>query len=200
MIAQLSGRVSAVGGTWVVVDLHGLGLRVLCTPATAGSARPGEPLGLHTSLVVREDSLTLYGFAEAAERDCFELVQTASGIGPRIALAVVSVFTPADFARAVAAGNTAAITKVPGIGAKGAAKLVLELKDKVAVLAGSGSARMTGVAPGDWRDQVRGGLEGLGYSTRDAEGACDQVAGLIEADPDTPVAELLRAALRTLAK
>ena len=89
MIAQLSGRVAAVGGTWVVVELHGLGLRVACTPATAGGARPGEPISLHTSLVVREDSLTLYGFAEAAERDCFELVQTASGIGPRIALAVV---------------------------------------------------------------------------------------------------------------
>ena len=200
MIAQLSGRVAAVGGTWVVVELHGLGLRVACTPATAGGTRPGEPISLHTSLVVREDSLTLYGFAEAAERDCFELVQTASGIGPRIALAVVSVFTPADFAKAVASGNTAAITKVPGIGAKGAAKLVLELKDKVAVLAATFSLRESGLVFGDWRDQVRGGLEGLGYSTRDAKAACDQVSGLVEAEPDTPVAVLLRAALRTLAK
>lgn len=200
MIAQLSGRVAAVGGTWVVIELHGLGLRVACTPATAGGARPGEQLSLHTSLVVREDSLTLYGFAEAAERDCFELVQTASGIGPRIALAVVSVFTPSDFAQAVSSGNTAAITKVPGIGAKGAAKLVLELKDKVAVLAASGSSHDLGVVFGDWREQVRGGLEGLGYSSRDAEAACDQVAVLVEAEPNTPVAVLLRAALRTLAK
>ncbi|PFG16744.1 Holliday junction DNA helicase subunit RuvA [Propionicimonas paludicola] len=200
MIAQLSGRVVAVGGTWVVVELSGLGLKVLCTPATAAGARPGESIRLHTSLVVREDSLTLYGFAEAEERDCFELVQTASGIGPRIALAVVSVFTPSDFARAVNAGNTAAITKVPGIGAKGAAKLVLELKDKVTGLLGAGPTRGLSELPGDWRDQVCGALEGLGYSTRDAEAACDQVSGLVEADPDTPVSVLLRAALRTLAK
>lgn len=200
MIAQLSGRVAAVGGTWVVVELHGLGLRVSCTPATAAGARPGEPISLHTSLVVREDSLTLYGFGEAAERDCFELVQTASGIGPRIALAVVSVFAPVDFAKAVSSGNTAAITRVPGIGAKGAAKLVLELKDKVASLASGSSPREAGEVPGDWREQVRGGLEGLGYSTRDAEAACDQVVPMVEADPDTPVGVLLRAALRTLAK
>jgi Holliday junction resolvasome, DNA-binding subunit len=200
VIAQLNGLVAAVGGTWVVIELHGLGLRVACTPATAGGARVGEPILLHTSLIVREDSLTLYGFADPAERDCFELVQTASGIGPRIALAVVSVFVPADFAKAVSAGNTAAITKVPGIGAKGAAKLILELKDKVAGLARATGAGAGQAVMGDWRDQVRGGLEGLGYSTRDAEAACDQVASLVEADPDTPVASLLRAALRTLAK
>ncbi len=100
--------------------------------------RVGEQVTLHTSLVVREDSLTLYAFGEPGERDCFELVQSASGIGPKIAQAVVSVFSPEEFRAAVAAGNITALTRVPGIGAKGAQRLVLELKDKVNVLAGSG--------------------------------------------------------------
>lgn len=201
MIAQLRGRVLAAGGTWLVVDLSGMGLRVLCAPATAGAARVGESIELHTSLVVREDSLTLYGFSTANERDLFELVQTASGIGPRIALAIVSVFEPGEFAAAVTSGNTAAITRVPGIGAKGAAKLVLELKDKVAIFVGPGT---TGAKPsaalGDWREQVIGGLEGLGYSHRDAEAACDRVGADLGEDSDISVAQLLRAALRSLAK
>lgn len=201
MIAQLRGRVLAVGGTWLVVDLSGMGLRVLCAPATAGAARVGEPIDLHTSLVVREESLTLYGFSTADERDLFELVQTASGIGPRIALAIVSVFGPGEFATAVTSGDTAAITRVPGIGAKGAAKLVLELKDKVAVFVGTdASGRQPRAASGDWRDQVIGGLEGLGYSRRDAEAACDRVAEDVGENAEVSVAQLLRAALRSLAK
>ncbi len=200
MIAQLIGKVAAVGGTWVVVDLSGFGLKALCTPATASRAAVGETLTLYTSLVVREDSLTLYGFAEPGERDCFELVQGASGIGPKIAQAVVSVFSPDEFRAAVSAANIAALTRVPGIGAKGAQRLVLELKDKVALLAGTSASGGATVVTGDWRDQVRAGLEGLGYSGRDAEAACERVAGLAGENPDTPVAVLLRAALRTLAK
>ena len=201
MIAQLTGKVAAVGGTWLVVDLSGFGLKALCTPATAGAVRVGEQVTLHTSLVVREDSLTLYAFGGPGERDCFELVQGASGIGPKIAQAVVSVFSPEEFRAAVAAANITALTRVPGIGVKGAQRLVLELKDKVNVLAGSGGG--VGGAPAvaqGWRDQVRAGLEGLGYSARDAEAACDQVAPTANENPDTPVALLLRAALRSLAK
>lgn len=200
MISRLRGELIQAGGTWLVVDLNGFGVRVLCAPATAGAARVGEQVELHTSLIVREDSLTLYGFGSPDERDLFDLVQTASGIGPRIALAIVSVFNPGEFSSAVMAGNTAAITRVPGIGAKGAAKLVLELKDKVLVFGGSANP-ISGVATtGEWRDQVRGGLEGLGYSTRDAEAACERVVDLVEAEPDVSVAVLLRAALRSLAK
>ncbi len=200
MISQLTGRVAAVGGTWLVIDLSGFGLKALCTPATAGGLKVGEQVTLHTSLVVREDSLTLYAFAEPGERDCFELVQSATGIGPKIAQAVVSVFSPEEFRVAVAAANITALTRVPGIGAKGAQRLVLELKDKVTILAGSGVAGGRQPEPSGWRDQVRAGLEGLGYSTRDAEAACDRVAGTALDDPDTPVAILLRAALRGLAK
>ncbi len=200
MISQLTGTVAAVGGTWMVVDLSGFGVKALCTPATAAKARPGEPVTLYTSLVVREDSLTLYGFAEPGERDCFELVQGATGIGPKIAQAVVSVFSPDDFRAAVSTANVAALTRVPGIGAKGAQRLVLELKDKVALLAGTSAPGSAQAVDGGWRDQVRAGLEGLGYSTRDAEAACERVSGLADENPETSVAVLLRAALRTLAK
>lgn len=198
MISQLTGTVIAAGPTWIVLDLSGFGLKALCTPATASAVRLGQVTTVHTSLVVREDSLTLYAFAEADERDCFELVQTASGVGPKLAQAVVSVLSPEDLRAAIASENIRALTQVPGIGVKGAQRLVIELKDKVGRLAVISSTAQAS-AP-TWREQVSGGLEGLGWSTRDAEAACDKVAPLAEADPATPVAVLMRAALRTLAK
>lgn len=199
MIARIEGTVLSAGATWVVLDLHGLGIRAQCSPATAGSVRIGQPAALSTSLVVREDSLTLYAFVDDAERDCFELVQAATGIGPKIAMATVSVLSPSELRSAIAGGNLAALTKVPGIGVKGAQRLVLELKDKVGRLA------LVTETPGrpepdDWRTQVRGGLEGLGWSARDAEKACDAVAAQAEAAPTPSVAVLMRAALRSLAK
>ena len=200
MIAQLSGTVVAAGATWVVVDLNGFGLRAQCTPATASSVRIGQPATLATSLVVREDSLTLYGFAEADERDCFELVQSASGIGPKIAQAVVAVLSPEALRAAIASENIAALTKVPGIGVKGAQRLVIELKDKINVLAAVTSGSGAAIPPASWREQVKAGLEGLGWSARDADRACDSVAGMVEDDPATPVAVLMRSALRSLAK
>ncbi|MCA0251579.1 MAG: Holliday junction branch migration protein RuvA [Actinobacteria bacterium] len=195
MIAQLRGTVVAVGATWVVVETGGFGLKALCTPATAGAQRLGKDTTLHTSLVVREDSLTLYGFAGADERECFELVQTASGIGPKIALAVVATLGADDLRAAIAGGNVAALTRVPGIGAKGAQRLILELKDKVGQLAVVGQQ---GTLASGWRDQVKAGLEGLGWSSRDAESACDRVAG--RAETEASVAILMRAALQSLAK
>lgn len=198
MIALVRGTVVALGGTWLVVDVTGIGLKVLCTPSTASAQRLGQSATLHTSLVVREDSLTLFGFADADERDCFELVQTATGIGPKIALSVVSVLNPAELRAAVAAENIAALTRVPGIGVKGAQRLVIELKDKIGQLAGP--AGPTQQALMGWRQQVASGLIGLGWSSRDAEAACDRVAELAEADPAVPIATLMRAALRSLAK
>lgn len=200
MIAQLTGTVVAAGATWVVVDLNGFGVRALCTPATASAVRIGQPTTLATSLVVREDSLTLYGFADADERDCFELVQSASGIGPKIAQAVVSVLSPDALRAAIASENIPALTKVPGIGVKGAQRLVIELKDKINTLAAITDPATSAAAPAQWRDQVKGGLEGLGWSARDADKACDTVAPLVDDDPATPVAVLMRAALRSLAK
>ena len=198
MIAQLHGTVLAAGATHLIVDVGGLGLRVLCPPSTAAAARTGAPASLHTSLIVREDSLTLYGFADAAERDCFELVQAVSGIGPRIAQAVVSVLSPDELRQAIAAGDVRTLTRVPGIGAKVAQRLVLELKDKVGVIAVSAAASVQSQA--HWRDQVVGGLTGLGWSAKDAEAACDKVAPLAQAEPQPALAVLMRAALQTLAK
>ena len=197
MIAQISGTVRAVGAAFVVVDVGGLGLRALCTPSTAAAQHLGEPATLHTSLVVREDSLTLYGFAQPDERDCFELVQAVSGIGPRIAQALVSVLTPDDLRRAVAAGDVKALTRVPGIGTKVAQRMLLELKDKVGVASAPGSAPAQSAG---WRDQVAQGLIGLGWSAKDAESACDRVVPLADQDPQPPLGVLMRAALQTLAR
>lgn len=200
MIAQLTGTVVAAGATWLVVDLSGFGVRAQCTPATAASVRVGDPVTLATSLVVREDSLTLYAFADPAERDAFELVQSASGIGPRIAQAVVSVLSPGELRAAIASENLVALTKVPGIGQKGAQKMVIELKDKVNALGVGPGPAPRSPQPSGWREQVRGGLESLGWSSRDADAACDRVEPLAAADPDLGVGDLMKAALRGLAK
>lgn len=200
MIAHLNGTVSAVGTTWVVLDLGGFGIKALCTPATAASVRLGQPAELHTSLVVREDSLTLYGFAESEERDCFEIALGASGVGPKIAQAMMSVLSPDAFRIAIAGDDHKAISQVPGIGPKTAQKIVLELKDKVKALGAVtdlGAARQASTTAA-WRDQVSQGLQGLGWSSKDADLACDHVAPL--AEHETSVAVLMRAALQSLAR
>lgn len=202
MIHQVRGTCLEAGPTWLVVDLSGFGVKVLCTPATSAAARPGQQIHLHTSLVVREDSLTLFGFSEPGERDAFELVQTASGVGPKLALAIVSVVAPGDFVRAVQTGDIARLTSVPGVGPKGAQKMVIELKDKVALLGVPVSTGVEAVAGSDevWREQVSAGLQGLGWSTKDAEAACERVAPLVAENPAIGVGELMRAALRSLAR
>ena len=201
MISHFSGTVSAAGPTWVVLDNHGVGIKVLCPPATAASARINQDMSLHTSLVVREESLTLYGFVEADDRDAFELVQTASGVGPKLAAAIMSVLDAAQLATAITEEDDATLCRVPGIGRKGAAKMILELKDKVAALAprGASASGATHVAA-PWREQVAEGLVGLGWSTKDAEKAVDKVAALKEADPAMSIGNLMRAALRSLAR
>ena len=137
MIAYVRGEVAAVTLTSAVLDVGGVGLELMCTPDTLAALRTGAVATLPTSMVVREDSLTLYGFSDADERDAFELVQSTSGIGPKIAQAVVSVLPPDALRQAIATENLTALTKVPGIGRKGAQRMVLELKDKVAALGGS---------------------------------------------------------------
>ncbi|MGA4507381.1 Holliday junction branch migration protein RuvA [Propionibacteriaceae bacterium G1746] len=203
MIDRISGSVAAAGPNWVVVQTGGLGLKAWCTPATAARVRPGHECELFTTLVPREDSLTLYGFATDHERDAFELVQTAPGVGPKLALAIVSVLAPADLAAAIGSEDVRRLTSVPGVGAKGAQKIILELKDKVAVLAAAGGAGATASPQAQaegWREQVSGGLQGLGWSARDAEAACDNVAPMVEQDANVPVAVLMRAALQSLAR
>ncbi|GAA2184358.1 Holliday junction branch migration protein RuvA [Brooklawnia cerclae] len=202
MIAQLTGKPAALGPNWVVLDVGGVGFRVQCTPVTAAGLRPSESATLATSLIVRQEALTLYGFASASERDVFELLQVASGVGPRIALAALSVLTPDQLARAIQAEDLAALTKVPGIGRKGAEKIVVELRDRVASLVTEPDdrPRVASLADEPWRAQVSAGLQGLGWSQRDAEQACDRVAALVDDDPDVSLATLMKAALQSLAR
>jgi holliday junction DNA helicase RuvA len=193
VIASVQGPVAAVGPHGAVVEVGGVGLSVQCTPATLARLRVGQPARLSTSLVVREDSLTLYGFSDDDERSVFELLQTASGVGPRLAQAVLSVLPPSDVRRALATGDGPALTRVPGIGKKGAERMILELRDKIGAY-DAVPAETTATAP--WKDQVASALVGLGWSQREADEAVAIVA--VDAAPDAEVPALLRTALRVL--
>ena len=214
MIAHLNGTVSSVAPDGAVIEVGGVGLLVQCAPGTLARLRPGERARVATSLVVREDALTLYGFADDDERNTFELLQTASGVGPRLALAMLAVFTPDALRRAVAAEDLAALTTVPGIGRKGAQRIVLELAGRLGapgdISAGLPGASVPAPRPsaGSWREQVRSGLISLGWQARDADQAIAAVEpGLQAAAPDDSqpgtgidVATALRAALRVLGR
>ena len=204
MIAFVRGRVAQAFSTAVVVDVGGIGLTLQCTPSTAASVQVGEQVQLPACLVVREDSLTLYGFADDDERAVFELLQTASGIGPRLAQAMLAVHSPDGLRRAVATENLVALTKVPGIGTKGAQRIVIELKDRLGPPRShpSGAADRPGTPVGEgWQSQVHAALLGLGWSGREADAAVDEVTPLVGDGVDgADVPGLLRAALRTLAR
>ena len=202
MIAQVSGPVLQVGPTSAVVEVGGLGILALCSPNTVAGLRVGQRTTLATSLIVREDSLTLYGFASADEREFFELLLTATGVGPKLAQAALAVLSPDELRQAIATENLVQLCKVPGIGRKGAQRIVIELKDKINAVAcrKSRSASDAPGAPGAWREQVAQGLQGLGWSARDAEAACAEVEPLVADDPGISVAVLMRAALQSLAR
>lgn len=198
MIAHLKGTVAAVTVTAAVIDVGGVGFQVLCTPRTLAELRLGRSATLHTSMVVREDSLTVYGFADADERDMFELVQTASGVGPKVAQAMLAVLDPERLRQAIAAGEVSTLTSVPGIGRKGAERIILELKDRVGAVSAAGAS--TGVSGAAWRSQVHEALTGLGWSAKDADAAIETTAAQLPEDADPDVSTILRDALRTLAK
>jgi Holliday junction DNA helicase RuvA len=169
----------------------------MCTPNTLASLRTGQQARLPTSMVVREDSLTLFGFADEDEKQVFELVQTASGVGPKLAQAMLAVLTPDAVRRAVAGDDVRTLTTVPGIGQKGAQRIILELKDRIGVPVASSAGGVPLLAE-PWRQQVQQGLVGLGWSAKDADKAIDAVSEQAGEQPD--VASLLRAALRTLSR
>lgn len=197
MIAFVRGRVAAVTLSSAVLEVGGVGLELMCTPGTLAGLRPGHEATLPTSMVVREDSLTLFGFSDDDEKATFELVQTASGVGPKLAQAMLAVLSPDGIRVAVAGDDVKTLTKVPGIGQKGAQRIILELKDRIG--APTGSAGAAAVAPrAPWRDQVAQGLVGLGYNGKDADKAIDAVADQAGSSPD--VGALLRAALQSLSK
>jgi holliday junction DNA helicase RuvA len=207
VIAHLDGTVSAVAPDGAVIDVGGVGLLVQCTPGTLAGLRTGERARVATSLVVREDALTLYGFASEDERNTFELLQTASGVGPRLALAMLAVFTPDALRRAVATEDLAALTTVPGIGRKGAQRIVLELAGR---LGSAGELPVqagrlgNGTPAAPWREQVRAGLVSLGWQAREADQAIAAVEPELTGEPSdgqaVDVSVALRAALRVLGR
>src|SRR5437588_9684508 len=185
MIASVRGRVAAVAPEGAVVEVGGVGLAVQCTPGTLAGLRVGTEARLATSLVVREDSLTLYGFVDDDEKHLFELLQTASGVGPRLAQAVLAVLTPDAVRKALANADIVTLTRVPGIGKKGAERLILELRDRIGPVPVSVDAPAGRTAMA-WPEQVRQALVGLGWTASQAEQAVAAVAESVE-DPTPPV-------------
>ena len=198
MIASVRGVVAAIAPDSAVIEVGGVGLQVQCAPATLAGLKAGAEARLSTSMVVREDSLTLYGFADDDEKHLFELLQTASGVGPRLAQAVLAVHQPETVRRAVSSGDIATLTRVPGIGKKGAERLVLELRDRVGIVS-AGPDGVAGALTGGWQEQVRQGVIALGWSAQQADQAVAAVGESIQGEvPAVPV--LLRQAIRLLGR
>ena len=191
MIAQLKGTVIDVRLNRVVLEVSGIGYEIIVAPELASNSRVGDLLTLHTSLVVREDSWTLYGFEKVDSKSLFEQLQSVTGIGPKVASALLAVYTPEELRNAIATQDNAALERVPGIGKKVASRIILELKDKF-----GGGFRSKNSLAGPWRTQVIGALTGLGYSTKEAESALDDVLeefGRTPTEKDLP--EMLKLAL-----
>lgn len=193
MISSVRGQVLSVGLDHAVIEVGGVGLAVLATPSTLASLRTGTEATLATTLVVREDSLTLFGFADAEARELFRLLQTVSGVGPKLALATLAVLEPGQLRSALAEANIAMLTQVPGIGRKGAERLIIELRDKVSAL--TSTASPVGAQSGGVRASVIEALVGLGFPAKQAEQAVD---GVLLENGVADTSAVLRKALTTL--
>ena len=198
MISLLNGVVRSISLDRAIIEVGGVGLSVSLTTATTSQLNLGAPVQLFTSLVVREDSLTLFGFLDEDSRAAFELVQTVSGIGPKVALAILGAHTPQTLAVAIAQEDIKAIEKVPGIGRKGAQRLILELKGKISDFGTSEHRQMHQPV---WREQLTSALISLGFSAKDSDSAISAVVSVyadkgIDAQ-GVDISELLKAALQT---
>lgn len=197
MISLLNGTVRSIHSDRLVVEVGGFGLSVLVTPATTTQVSLGAQVQLFTSLVVREDSLTLFGFVNEESRSLFELVQTVSGIGPKVALSILGALTPEDLSRAIAQEDIGAIEKVPGIGRKGAQRMILELKGKLSDL--SHAQHYKGHQPA-WREQLSSALVSLGFSPKESDNAISAVVADLQGNGIDPTGvELSELLKRTLA-
>ena len=172
MISLVNGIVRSISSDRTVVEVGGVGLSVSITTNTSAQLNIGAPVQLFTSLVVREDSLTLFGFVNEESRSLFELVQTVSGIGPKVALSILGALTPEDLSRAISQEDIGAIEKVPGIGRKGAQRLILELKGKISDF---GTAHKSAHHQPVWREQLTSALVSLGFSAKDSDAAINSV-------------------------
>jgi len=199
LISFLRGTVAHVGLSSAVIDLNGAGMSVNATPQTLSGLRTGEEGKLFTSLIVREDSLTLFGFSSDDEREVFDILLSVSGVGPRLALAVLAVHDPEAIRVAAHTGDGKAFTKVPGIGPKVAGRIVLELAGKLVPHGTGGSTAPAATAPAPWKPQVVAAMTSLGWSEKDATSSIDKaLADSPELADAGQVAEILRATLRWL--
>lgn len=202
MIASVRGTVAALAPDGAVVEVGGVGLAVSCSPGTLARLRVGEDTRLATSLVVREDSLTLYGFADDDERATFELLQTANGVGPKLAQTMLGVYPPRELRRAISTSDLSALTAVPGIGRKGAERIVVELRDRIGSAESPAAAgELGGITPvAPWRDQLAHALAGLGFATRETADAIDAIAADLPEGQAPDVAALLRRSIQLLGR
>lgn len=195
MIASVRGEVIDIALDHAVVEAAGVGYKVMATPSTLSTLRRGEQTRLITAMIVREDSMTLYGFADGESRDLFSTLLGVSGVGPKIALATLAVYDANSLRQALADGDVTALTRVPGIGKRGAERMVLELRDKIGAVPGAGgAAAATGHAV---RTPVVEALVGLGFALKQAEETTDKV---LADDPAATTSGALRAALSMLGK
>ena len=196
MISTLTGTIRSLAIDKVVIEVGGVGFTLLINPQTSSGISLGAQTTIHTSLVVREDSLTLFGFLSEEVKNLFELVQTVSGVGPKVALSIMGALTPEDLARAISQEDISAIERVPGIGKKGAQRMILELKGKLSDLSPGTSYK--GHQPA-WREQLTSALVSLGFSPKESDGAISFVVNdlrNIDADPaKMELSELLKLAL-----
>ncbi|MFD4292308.1 Holliday junction branch migration protein RuvA [Rhodococcus sp. NPDC058505] len=197
MIASVRGEVLEIALDHVVLEASGVGYRLNATPATIATLQRGTEARLVTAMIVREDSMTLYGFHDTESRDLFGLLQTVSGVGPRLAMAILAVLEPEALRKALAEGNVSALTRVPGIGKRGAERMVVELRDKVEAVPVAPGSPTSAPAAGPIRDQIVEALVGLGFPLKQAEPATDSV---LAADPDADTSRALRSALAMLGK
>jgi Holliday junction DNA helicase RuvA len=196
MISLVNGIVRSIALDKVIVEVGGVGLSLAITQKTSAQLNIGVPIQLFTTLVVREDALTLYGFLEDGDRVLFELVQTVSGIGPKVALSIVSALSPSQLAIAISQEDISAIEKVPGIGRKGAQRLILELKGK---LTDFGTTSKTDRHQPVWREQLTSALVSLGFNAKDSDAAISQVVARLSEDgvdaQNLELSDLLKRAL-----
>ena len=197
MIAQLTGTVRHLTTEKVILEVGGVGYAISITPRTSSQITMGSVLTLSTTLVVREDSLTLFGFLDSHDRDVYETLQTVTGIGPKVALAITGALTPDDLARAIASEDIASIEKVPGIGRKGAQRLILELKGKLVTDVSAPKVTTHSAV----RDQLLAALTGLGFTAKESDIAINStISQLAESGEDVStydVAALLKLTLQS---
>ena len=190
MIASVSGTVKALQSGSVVIEVGGVGLLVHVPARVSAGLVVGTSASLHTVLVVREDALTLYGFESAIDREIFELLQTVTGIGPKVAQSALSIYESAELVSAISNEQSDLLERIPGLGKKGAQRVVLELHDKV-----KGFAQSERMQSGSWRDQLTSALVGLGFSARESQERIDSITNDYKNIAEEPISELLRAAL-----